>query len=99
MSTARVGTWNVVCDVCGFQFLNTEVMKRWDGMIVCKDDFETKHPSLTTRIRSETSVPTFVRPPGPDIFIEICTIQGRHAIPSYAVAGCMTAGYVSAATF
>jgi len=99
MSRARVGTWSVVCDVCGFQFLNTEVMRRWDGLIVCEKDYEQKHPSLTTRIRSETSTPTFVRPPQEDVFIEVCTEQGRQSIPGFAIAGCWVTGYVSRATF
>jgi len=99
MSKARVGTWSVICDVCGFRFTNTEVMKRWDGLIVCEKDYEQKHPSLTTRIRSETSTPTFVRSPQEDVFIEVCTEITRQSIAGIGIAGCMTAGYSSRATF
>jgi hypothetical protein len=99
MSKFRVGTWSVICDVCGFRFQNTEVMKRWDGLMVCEKDYETKHPQLTIRIKPERLVPNFVRPFGTDTFVEVCTEIGRQAVPSYAVAGCVTAGYVSRATF
>jgi hypothetical protein len=98
MSKYRVGTWSVICDVCGFRFQNTEVKKRWDGLIVCNKDFETKHPQLTIRVpKEDTSVP-FVREPN-DVFIEVCTIEGKTSIPGFAVAGCWTAGYLPRATF
>lgn len=99
MSKARVGTWNIICDVCGFQFLNTEVMRRWDGLIVCEKDFEVKHPSLSFRVPRENVTPPFVRPPPEDVFISVCTEVTRQSIAGIGVAGCMTAGYVSRATF
>ena len=99
MARARVGTWRVVCDVCGFRFLNTEVRKRWDGLIVCDRDFETKHPQLMLRVPKENITPPFIRPEPADVFIEVCTEQGRTSVAGYAVAGCWVAGYVSRATF
>jgi hypothetical protein len=36
-------SYNAICDVCGFKFKNTELRKRWDGFMVCKDDYETRH--------------------------------------------------------
>lgn len=98
MSKYRVGNWSVVCDVCGFTFLNTEVKKRWDGLIVCDKDFETKHPSLTPVRIKENPTPPFVRPPPEDVFIEFCTERTKQAIAGIGVAGCMVAGYVSRAT-
>lgn len=32
------------CDVCGFQYKMRDLRKRWDGLIVCKWDYEEKHP-------------------------------------------------------
>ena len=37
------GTYKRECDVCGFDFLRSELRKRWDGAIVCKEDYEDKH--------------------------------------------------------
>jgi hypothetical protein len=99
MKKGRVGNWSIICDVCGFRFLNTEVKKRWDGLIVCEKDFETKHPQLTIRTPKENVVPPFVRPPPGDVFIEVCTEEGRTSIAGMAVAGCWIAGYISKATF
>lgn len=44
-NTLVLGQWNVLCDVCGFKFKSGDVQKRWDGLYVCKDDYEVRHPS------------------------------------------------------
>jgi hypothetical protein len=40
----KTGDWNAICDECGFKFKASELRKRWDGYMVCKDDFEERHP-------------------------------------------------------
>lgn len=37
------GTHKRECDVCGFDYRRAEMLKRWDGAIVCKEDYEEKH--------------------------------------------------------
>lgn len=32
------------CDVCGFDYLRSELLVRWDGALVCKKDWEPKNP-------------------------------------------------------
>jgi hypothetical protein len=32
------------CDICGWDYLRSELHKTWDGKLVCKEDFEPKHP-------------------------------------------------------
>ena len=39
------GDHNVICDVCGFKVKSSKTRKRWDGMIVCLNDYETRHPN------------------------------------------------------
>lgn len=52
------GQWNAVCDVCGFEFKAKELKKRWDGFMVCKEDFEVRHSLDFQRAREErVSVP------------------------------------------
>ena len=41
----KKGSWNAICDVCGFEFKSHELKQRWDGMRVCKEDWEARHPS------------------------------------------------------
>lgn len=33
-----------ICAVCGFKCRASQTSKRWDGLIVCEADFETRHP-------------------------------------------------------
>lgn len=32
------------CDVCGFTYRKTKLFRRWDGLLVCKQDLDFKHP-------------------------------------------------------
>ena len=63
-NTYHHGQWNVSCDVCGFKFKSGDIKKRWDGLYVCKDDFEQRHPSdFMKGFRDDPSVP-YTRPDG-----------------------------------
>ena len=57
------GKWLVLCDVCGFQYHNTQLRKRWDGMMVCKQDFETRHPQEFIHAVMERDA-AWIRPEG-----------------------------------
>lgn len=57
-NTLVLGQWNAECNVCGFKFKSGDLQERWDGLMVCKDDWEQRHPSDFFRAREEdTSVP------------------------------------------
>ena len=43
-SYLKLGDWNAICDVCGFEFKASKLRKRWDNLMVCKADFEHRHP-------------------------------------------------------
>lgn len=45
MTTRRTGSYsyNAVCDVCGAVFKSSELQARWDGYMVCKDDWEPRN--------------------------------------------------------
>lgn len=44
-NTLLHGSWNAICDVCGFKYKAVDLKKRWDGLYVCKEDWEPRHPS------------------------------------------------------
>lgn len=67
----EIGKWIVICDVCGFKKLNTEVRKRWDGLIVCQEDFETRHPQEFIRPRPDDQSVPFTRPEPADTFVDV----------------------------
>jgi len=44
-NTLYIGDWSADCDRCGFTFKASDLRKTWDGLYVCKDDWESRHPS------------------------------------------------------
>lgn len=65
----KSGDWNITCDVCGKKIKASESKHRWDGFIVCSDDFETRHSLDFIRTRSDKILVPFTRPRGEDIFV------------------------------
>ncbi len=53
MSQYISGDWNIQCDVCSKKIKASESKKRWDGLIVCKDDFEFRHPQDFLKARTD----------------------------------------------
>jgi len=88
----KKGSWNGICDVCGFKFKFTELQKRWDGLIVCHKDFEQDHPQKYIRVReSGLSVPV-IRDRPADVFIQTCTIWTSSPMADFGTADCATVG-------
>lgn len=95
----KTGEWNVFCMVCNRKIKSGEAKKRWDGLIVCPEDYENRHPMdflrtrqerITVPFTSDTSFNQFngpVYPPYP-----FCTQEGASGMPGFAVAGCMRPG-------
>ncbi len=42
-----------ICDVCGFQKRSSQTFKRWDGLMVCEEDWEPRHPQDFVRGRTD----------------------------------------------
>jgi len=47
------GDRNAICDLCGFEYKLSQLRKRWDGLLVCRKDWEPEHPQNRIRIRPE----------------------------------------------
>jgi len=58
----KKGDWNAICDVCGFEYKASELRKRWDGMRVCRDDFEERHPQDFLKGRRDDQSVLWTRP-------------------------------------
>lgn len=88
----KSGDWNAICDVCGFKYKASQLSKRWDGLMVCAEDFELRHPQDFIRpIKENISVP-WTRPRGEDLFINTCSIAGQNAVAGVGTAGCAITG-------
>ncbi len=84
------GTWAVNCDVCGFRFPSDKLKKRWDGAMVCHDDWETRHPQTLIKVRGETAVPEYTRH-NSDNLILVCNIITASTYANLGFADCMQA--------
>jgi hypothetical protein len=60
-SVGGVGEYNALCDVCKFRYKNHELRQRWDGLMVCKYDWEARHPMDFFRARNDVTLLPFIR--------------------------------------
>lgn len=63
------GGWNVICDSCGKKIKASEAKQRWDGLIVCPADYETRQPQDFVKARQDRITVPFTRPRPTDDFI------------------------------
>ncbi len=56
------GEFNLYCDVCSKKIKAHEAKHRWDGLIVCEKDYETRQPQDFVRARQDQITVPFSRP-------------------------------------
>lgn len=61
----KSGEWKAICDSCGVEFLASELRKRWDGHMVCQDDYETRHIADFIKAPKPEKALPWTRPDGP----------------------------------
>jgi hypothetical protein len=71
-----LGNWNALCDSCGRKFKALDLKKRWDGLMVCQEDYENRHPSDFLRVQKEKINVDFARPyPAQDTYVGyVCSV-------------------------
>ena len=42
-----------ICDECGLQYRRSQMLERWDGLLVCKKDWEPRHPQEFVRGKAD----------------------------------------------
>jgi len=65
------GQWNVTCDVCSKKIKAHDAKTRWDGLVVCPDDFEHRHPQDYVKAKLDKITVPFTRPRPPDVFTNV----------------------------
>ena len=98
----KSGAWNVICDVCGQKKKNSDVRKRWDGLMVCTDDWESRHVADFIKVKAEKNNVRDPRHEVDDQFVDVnyintgdspvCTPLGKSSVSGVAVSGCMVSG-------
>jgi hypothetical protein len=85
----KLGDFNAICDICGNKFKGSELQKRWDGFMVCHDDWEPRPQQEFIRGIKENFATPYSRPDSTEG--QERTYAG--AIPGYAIAGEAIPGY------
>lgn len=49
----RAGDFWRICDRCGFRYRASQTFKTWDGLYVCREDWEVRHPQDFVRGRKD----------------------------------------------
>mgnify|MGYP003659076595 CR=1 FL=1 len=91
-----LGNWNAICDSCGRKFKASQLLRRWDGLMVCKEDYEVRHPQNFLRVQKERISVPWVRPqPEVDTFVNYCNIFNSQGIAGIGLSGCMVSGKIA----
>ena len=96
----KSGDYWAICDVCSIKIKASKTKTRWDGLIVCPNCFEHRHPQDFIKVRQDKITVPFIRPRPQDTFVSVsytgntltCTPMSRFAIPSVGISGCAIAG-------
>lgn len=80
--------WNVVCDICSKKIKASESRLRWDGFLVCRDDYEIRHEQDFVKSKQDQITVPYTRPVPEYIFT---TVPYR----LYVEGGYVVAGYIS----
>lgn len=86
------GTWAAICDRCGFRFPSDEIQKEWQGLMVCEECFETRHPQDFIRGVEDNPSPPWTRPEPPDTFVDVSYLPYSSAYAGTAGANYAQAG-------
>lgn len=68
------GEWNLTCDVCSKKIKAHEAKTRWDGFIVCHDDYEMRQPQDFVKAKTDKITVPFQRPIPPEVFTTVSYI-------------------------
>ena len=62
------GDWNVITDCCGMKRKFSQVIKQWDGLIVCPEHHDPRHPLDFVKSTHDDQRVPFARPESPPLY-------------------------------
>jgi hypothetical protein len=72
----------VECQICACAVRSNDAKVRWDGAIVCPDDWEMRHPQDFVRGREDNiAAKGIVNPESPDTFTDTTRLPATSSIP------------------
>lgn len=93
----KAGAWNCICQVCGFQFKSDEIIRRWDGRLVCKEDYEPRHSLDLIRPPQERPPVPFTSPEPADEFVTVIYVFAELGLADVAQADIGKTEYINQA--
>lgn len=84
------GEWEALCDSCGRKFKSSKLKQRWDGLMVCAQDWEIRQPQDFVRGVPDPQLVPWVRDEPTDVYGPVCFTNS--AISGLAQAGCAISG-------
>lgn len=85
------GDFNLICDVCCKKIKASESRLRWDGLRVCKLDWEERQPQDFVKARADKITVPFTRPRPTDVFTFTCDLFTSSGVANVGVADCAQA--------
>ena len=82
----KSGSWNIICDRCCKKIKAEATKIDWQGLIVCPNCYEQRHPQDFVRSRQDKITVPYIRPPA-DIFILVDYIGDGYTVNSYIING------------
>jgi len=70
-SRYQPGEWLTLCDICGRKFVASSLIKRWDGLMCCSQDWETRQPQDFVKAKADQMGTPWSRPEPQNQFILI----------------------------
>jgi len=67
----KLGDYNAICRVCGFKRKASELRLRWDGVYVCKEDWEPRQPQDFVRGVPDEQAPPWTQPEVRPVFLPL----------------------------
>jgi hypothetical protein len=89
------GLFNIYCMSCNRKYKSNEIRKRWDGLYVCDEDWEPRHPQDFVRGIQEQSnkLPFSYDVDGAPVGnAGVCTLANSVCISGVGVSGCLVSG-------
>ena len=85
---AVLGDNNAICQICGRKYKASQLRKRWDGFLACKDDWHPRQPQDFVRGVKDNQQAPVISTETPDQFLVVCTLSGRSSTVDYAIVDC-----------
>ncbi len=64
----KLGENNVLCDICGFKYKSSDLLKTWDGYWACRPCWYPRNPQDFVRGIPDPQAPRLSRPEAADVF-------------------------------